>query len=158
MAQEDRNLLVEWYELLRKQLPILRKYGKEWFEAVREEPVLLWETPAVRYSVYGFGAIIVLWGASTAASMLVPPPPKSAGPIATTADFHVVCTGTNCTHHFVLHREFGFRGFPAACTRCGRDTALQARRCNSDTCLGRWVAPRRDADRSSCPRCNHRFE
>ena len=47
MAQEKPNRLTEWYLALREHAPTLRQGFGDWLEAVRAEPVLLWQTPAV---------------------------------------------------------------------------------------------------------------
>ena len=85
MAQEDPKRLVEWLQLLRGQIPVIRERAGVWIAAVREEPVLLWETPGVRYAVYTVGVVILLWVASTISGSLVPPPPENAKPVATKA-------------------------------------------------------------------------
>lgn len=153
MAQEERNRIVEWLDLLRKQGPVLRQHVGEWIATVKEEPRLLWETPTLRYVVYATGGIVLLWGAVSASNMLVPPPPPSAKPQATTADYHVVCSDTRCAKHFVIHRTFGFRGFPVSCPACQKETGKQAIRCNSQSCGGRWVAPVELNAVRSCPTC-----
>ena len=157
MAQEDRSRLVEWLELARDQVPVVRGRLEDWLAAVREEPALIWQTATVRYVTYALGAVVLLWGASHLAGSLAPPPPASAKPIATTADFHVVCRNTACGHHWVIHREFGFRKFPVECPECGQRTGVQARRCNSRTCQGRWVAPVRIDGVLTCPHCGRGF-
>ena len=158
MAQEDPNRLVEWYQVLCRQIPAARQRLDEWLAAVRAEPVLIWETAAVRYSAYSLGGVVLLWVVTGFTGMLVPPPPAGAKAEATTADFHVVCSNAQCGRHFVIHRKFGFRGFPVDCSACGRGTGGKARRCNSDACRGRWVAPMKTGDASQCPRCQRRLE
>ncbi len=158
MAQEDPSRLVEWLLLVRKQLPVARRHLQDWLAAVRQEPVLIWETVAVRYAVYGLAGVVLLWGVTRVPGMLTPPPPANARPEATTADFHVVCSGAQCSHHFVIHRKFGFRKFPVECSRCKRKTGVQARRCHSPTCQGRWVAPQKVDGALCCSVCGGRFD
>ena len=158
MAQERPNPIIEWLTILRKQIPVLREHVEDWVEQVREEPALIWATPAVRYVTYGLSAMVVLWVATGIAGAITPPPPASARATATTADFHVVCADPQCGHHFVIHREFGFHRFPVQCPRCEKMTGFSARRCNSPTCLGRWVAPVEDEGGLKCPICGTRFE
>ena len=156
MAQEEPNRFVEWFHLLRGQIPVIRQHLKDWVEAVREEPVLIWQTVAVRYAAYGLGAVVLLWGAYQVAGTFAPP--ATATPQAKTADFHVVCTNPDCRHHFVIHREFGYRKFPVECPKCHKRTGAQARRCNSATCRGRWVPLERKDDKLYCPVCGAQFE
>ena len=63
MAQEDRNRLVEWYGILCKQGIAVRRGVAMWWEAAKEEPRLIWETPAIRYGTYGVCGLFLLWGA-----------------------------------------------------------------------------------------------
>lgn len=153
MAQEGRNRLVEWYQVLRKQVPIARQRVEDWGKAVRAEPRLAWETPALRYLVYGLAGLLLLWVVLGVAHSIAPPPPATARPQTTSADFHVVCANRQCGYHFVIHREFGFSKFPVVCPKCEQRTGMQARRCNSPTCRGRWVAPERVDGVLRCPHC-----
>jgi len=157
MAQERPNRLVEWLMLFRKQWPVAREHIANWLEAVREEPRLAWETSAVRYTVYGLGGLVLLWFVTNLSGWIAPPPP-SARPAATTADFHVVCSDSQCAHHFVIHRKFGFDDFPVECPQCQRETGVSARRCNSASCGGRWIAPQRTDQGLQCPVCGAKLE
>ena len=157
MAQERPNRLAEWLMLVRKQTPIVREHLAAWIEAVREEPRLAWETSGVRYAAYGLAALVLVWVATSFAGWLAPPAP-SARPAATTADFHVVCSDPNCGHHFVIHRKFGFHGFPVECPQCKHQTGVSARRCNSPACDGRWVAPFQTDQGLICPLCGTKLE
>ncbi|MGB2984289.1 MAG: hypothetical protein WBE26_00260 [Phycisphaerae bacterium] len=156
MAQERPNRLTEWLLLTRKQVPVVRQHFENWLAAVREEPALVWQTPAVRYATYGAGGLMLVWIATWVAGGLAPPLPEDARP-ATRADFHVVCTNPECGYHFVIHRKLGFHGFPVKCPRCQQKTGTQARRCNSPTCRGRWVAPEKIEGELHCPVCGGRF-
>lgn len=153
MAQEERNRLVEWLHLLRSQLPILRRQAAEWAGEVREEPRLLWETPAVRYVVYVSVGLVLLLVVSRIPGMFGPPLPPNAKAVANTADYHVICTNEDCRHHFVINRKFGFRGFPVECPQCKRRTGEQAIRC----ACGRWVVPQTRDGASYCPECKARL-
>lgn len=126
MAQERPNRLTEWLLLTRKQVPVVRQHFENWLAAVREEPALVWQTPAVRYATYGAGGLMLVWIATWVAGGLAPPLPEDARP-ATRADFHVVCTNPECGYHFVIHRKLGFHGFPVKCPRCQQKTGTQAR-------------------------------
>lgn len=158
MAQERPNRLVELWLLARKQWPVARQHFERWLEAVREEPRLIWETVAIRYSVYGLGAILLATVVVKGVGMITPPPPASAKAAASTADFHVVCAQPQCGHHFVIHRKFGFRGFPVECPKCKQKTGAQARKCPSPACQGQWVAPSKQGNVVTCPHCGARFE
>jgi len=144
MAQEKPSKLVEWYLALREHAPTLQQGLADWFEAVRNEPVLLWETPAVRYAVYGIGGIVLATCVSLAVSFMTPPPPTGAQEAATSADFHVICANHNCGKHFVIRRAFGFDDFPVPCPYCGRDEGRRAVPCTADDCTRRWILPEAD--------------
>lgn len=144
--------------LIRKQTPIVREHFAVWLEAVREEPRLAWETSAVRYTVYVLAGVVLVWLATALTGMLIPPPPPSARAAATTADFHVVCSDPPCGYHFVINRKFGFDDFPVKCPQCKRETGVSARRCNSASCGGRWVAPVRTDQGLRCPVCGAKLE
>jgi len=157
MAYERPNKFVEWYEAVREHAPAMRRAVKDWWGQVREEPWLIWETPAIRYATYGIGGLLIVWSVTFAIGLLTPPLPPNARPEATTADFHVICTDSSCHHHFVINRDFGFDDFPVACPKCGKETGMAARMCNSPTCRGRWVTPV-DADgKRKCPECGAVF-
>ena len=156
MAQEDPNRLTEWYEFLRRQVLIASDHFKEWLAAVREQPVLIWQTATVRYAAYVLGAV-VLFRVVIGFTNMWTPAPVGVRPVATTADFHVVCSVSPCRHHFVIHRSFGFRAFPVKCPKCQQKTGMPARRCNSKTCLGRWVVPERKDDQLRCSVCGRRW-
>ncbi len=153
MAQERPNRLAEWLHLARRQTPVLRDHFLDWVEAVREEPRLAWQTTAVRFSAYGVGGLLVIFAVTALIGSITPPPPASSRPAATSADFHVVCENQTCGHHFVIHRAFGFDAFPIPCPLCMKQTGVSARRCNSTTCGGRWVAPAARDDGHVCPHC-----
>lgn len=158
MAQERPSRLAEWLLLFRKQVPVVREHFALWLSAVREEPRLLWETLAIRCTVYGLSGLLLLWLATTVTGWLTPPPPPSARPAATSGDFHVVCSDPQCGHHFVIHRRFGFDDFPIKCPKCNRETGASARRCNSSSCGGRWVAPVPTEHGLKCPSCGLSLE
>ena len=79
MAQEKPNRLAEWVVLLRHQIPVWRDRTARWFDAVRDEPILVWHTPAVRYGVYAVGGALGTWLLATAANMFLPAPPIQPG-------------------------------------------------------------------------------
>jgi len=153
MAQERPNRLAEFVMLLRKNVPLLREQLEVWASEIREHPRLLWETTAIRYTVYAGGGLLAAWLLTLFVGFLTPPPPAGAKSTATTADYHVICSDPSCAYHFVIKREFGFTGFPIECPKCKKPTGISARRCNSATCQGRWVAPVEVDGVKNCPIC-----
>jgi hypothetical protein len=158
MAQEDPNRFSEWLMLLRRQAPIVRQRAADWVDAVREEPILIWHTPAVRYGVYFAVGMVLMWGGVRLTRALAPPLPSGARAVADSADFHVVCSNEACNAHFIIHREFGFDDFPVECPACKQLTGRAAVRCNAPACKGRWVAPLPDGDQLKCPHCGRRLD
>lgn len=157
MAQEDPNRLAEWLVAARQRWPEFRKAAVDYCRQVRDEPHLLLETRWFRLTVVGGGLIVAAWCMALMARACSPVPPGATEVVAESADFHVVCSHIDCRHHFVVHRDFGFRRFPVPCPRCERESGARARQCHSATCRGRWVAPERDEGGIACPLCGARF-
>ena len=153
MTQDNPNRLAEWLLILRARMPVARAHLAGWVAEVRAQPILLWETPAIRYTTYGLGVIVFAYLLSFLAGSISPPLPKDSRPQATQADFHVVCANESCGHHWVLRRKFGFDDFPVKCPRCEQGTGVMALKCNSDRCRGRWVAPKWVYETPYCSIC-----
>ncbi len=154
MPVPQRNRLVEWFVLVKDEwLPVQRARLGVWHEAVREEPYLIWQTPAIRYSVYGLGSLLAIWALAWVVSLLEPAPMKDARPRAKTASFDAVCTEANCGHHFIINRKFGFRKFPVECPECRQRTGQRATRCHSSACRGGFVAPIEADGELRCREC-----
>lgn len=141
MAQESPNRLAEWVLLVRRQAPVIKQQFADWLDACKQEPRLIWETAAIRYTTYLVTGMIVVQVVLSSVTAFQPPLPPSAKAAATTADFHVICTNSACATHFVIHRSFGFDDFPVQCPLCKQETGLAARQCLSSKCHGRWVVP-----------------
>ncbi len=156
MAYEKPSQFKEWVDAIRAQIPVLREQTGNWLRAIRVEPHLLWQAGAVRYSVYVLSGLIAMWGCLKVAHSIAPPPATETAP-ATTADFHVVCSRPDCGHHWMINRELGFDDFPTVCAKCGNRSGAAARRCTSDACGGRWVAPTWSGGVQMCPVCGREF-
>jgi len=158
MAQESPNRLVEWYLALREWAPTVPRRLREWRDAVRAEPALIWETLTVRYSVYGLAGLTLIMIASSLSGWIAPPAPAGVRGPSNEADFHVICNDPKCGEHFLITRKKNFDDFPVQCPKCKQQTGYAARRCTSTTCGGKWVVPViRDGVRY-CPRCNERLD
>lgn len=153
MAQEKPNRLAEWLTIAKQNAPVAKRHFSEWWEEVRADPGLAWETYWVRYPVYALCGLVVLLMVNTGITLFAPPMPPKAQAVAGSADFRVVCTETACGHQFVINREFGFNDFPVTCTKCRKLSGYSARPCYSTTCNGRWVAPVQRDDGPHCPSC-----
>jgi hypothetical protein len=150
MPVSKEKKLAAWMAALREGRSGVRARFDEWKDAVREEPALLWATPAIRYGVYGLGGLLAVWVLTWGLGLFVP---AKATPPAKTADFHVLCTASGCGHHFVIREKFGFHHFPVVCPKCQQQTGQRATRCSSKTCHGRWVAPLEQDHEYRCPYC-----
>lgn len=154
MPPRDRNRLVSWYLLLKDEwLPAQRQRLGEWAQACREEPTLIWQTPQVRWTVIAAVGLTAILVAAWFIEWVAPGAPPSAGPLAKTATFHVVCTNPDCKQHFLIERRFNFDGFPVLCPRCHNKTAQRALRCSSAQCGGRHVAVAERGGRFICTEC-----
>ena len=154
MPQTQRNRLIEWFALLKEEwLPSQRARMADWCEACREEPILIWRTPTIRYGVYGLGGLAGVWFLAWGMSLLEPAPVKDARPRADTANYHVVCGNPDCGHHFMITRKFGFNKFPVECVRCNQSSGRRATRCNSPACRGQYVAMLESDGEIRCGEC-----
>ena len=150
MPVQKDSKLGQWIAAIREGWPSVRARFDDWRDAVREEPVLIWQTSAIRYSVYGLGALIavslLIWAVEAVQ-------PVEVAPTAETADFHVLCTASGCGHHFVINEEFDFDDFPVVCPKCQNKNGYRALHCVSKTCRSRWVVPNKKNDELRCPHC-----
>lgn len=155
MPPSDDNRLIYWFFLIKDEwLPSQRRRLGEWFTACRAEPSLIWQTPQVRYSVYGLGGLAAVLCVITLVHTITPPPPANARPRATTATFHVVCSEPECDHHFMVERKFSFKKFPLQCPKCQKQTGQSAMRCFSETCKGKYVLPKERDGKRYCSECS----
>ena len=151
MPVQKESRLGQWIVALREGWPTVRARMDEWTVAVRQEPALIWATPAVRYTVYVLGGLVAVYLLTWGVGQFQPP---EAAPLAETADFHVLCTAPGCGHHFIINEEFGFDDFPVPCSKCGKESGRRAVRCASKTCGRRWVLPQVKDDEYRCPYCD----
>ncbi len=141
MPVDKESRLALWIGAVREWAPTVRPRLVEWWEVIRENPVLIWQTPAVRYSVYGLGLIVAVLVLQWGASLLLPPQMVGSEP-ARTAQFHVLCSNPSCGHHFVIERKFKFKDFPVQCPKCHQQTGHRAVRVNTGPDRGKWVIQR----------------
>jgi len=141
MPVEKESKLSVWIAALREWVPMVRARTVDWWMVVRENPVLIWQTPAVRYTVIGIGGLIAVlvlrW-------FLLAMAPDSAGggKPTRTAQFHVICDSPDCGHHFAITREFKFKKFPVQCPKCNKKTGYRAVLSTSGPDKGQWVIQR----------------
>ncbi|MCH7527747.1 MAG: hypothetical protein IID39_09950 [Planctomycetes bacterium] len=157
MPAPDRDRWSEWRELAKARTEAAREDLKEWWEVCYAEPVLFWQTPAVRYTTYGLGAILLLLLLRGTFRMLEPAGGGVPQARAVTANFDVICSNPGCGRHFVIERKFRFRKFPVTCPFCSLETGHRALRCRSQTCRGKLARTVQGDDGWHCARCNQRI-
>ena len=153
MPAPERNRWMEWWEITRSRKEAARIGLREWWEAVKAEPELVWQTPAVRYTTFLIGALIAVIAVRTAIDMLQPVDPALMTPLAKTANFDVICSNARCGRHFIIERKFKFRKFPVSCPYCELKTGQRALRCTSKTCRSKLVLTVRVDGQVHCADC-----
>lgn len=154
MPAPERNQWLEAWEATRERADAAREQIRQWWEDVRQEPSLFWQTVAIRYIAY---ALVGLAGVATLRTVVGALQPPDAGvfqPRATTANFDVICYNPDCGKHFVIKRKFRFHKFPVTCPFCKQKTGQHALRCSSDTCRGKLVITVEEEDTIYCTECD----
>ena len=154
---QERNRLVELYLAFREWWPTVPALWADWCEQVKENPRLILETPAVRVCAIVIAGLLAIYFIGGFVDFVTPAPLADARPRAKTADFHVICTNEECSHHFVIKRKFSFKDFPVKCSMCGLETGQQALRCRSRECRGRYVPVVRRKDGVYCTKCGRKL-
>jgi hypothetical protein len=152
MPAPNRDRWTEWRQIARERIEVARHGLREWADACREEPVLIWQTPAVRYTVYSIGALVIILILRGAVGLLEPKG-VSHQPRAATANFDVICDNAECQHTFAIQRKFKFRKFPVTCPHCNERTGQRALRCPSESCRGRLARTIKKDDGWYCAEC-----
>ncbi|MEE9295882.1 MAG: hypothetical protein V3W34_13100 [Phycisphaerae bacterium] len=153
MPAPQRNQWAEMWEAARERTSTASHQLRQWGVAVREEPVLIWQTPAVRYGLYALGGLVLFLVLKTAMGMLQLPTPEHFQPRAKTAHFQVLCSNPACGKYFVIERRFKFRKFPVTCPYCREPSGHRALRCTSKTCRGGMVIAVEEDGRLYCSKC-----
>ncbi len=153
MPAPQRNRWLETWEAVKERKAAMRDGLRQWSEAVKAEPELIWQTPAVRYTVYGIGALITILILRTAMNMLQPVDVSRFQPRAKTAHFDVICSNPDCGRHFVIQRRFKFHKFPVTCAYCSQLAGQRALRCASDSCSGRLAMTIERDKQLHCVKC-----
>ena len=153
MPAPERNRWAEWWGIAKERSESARVGFNEWCQACREEPSLIWATPAVRYTTYVIAGLIAALVIRAVVEMIQPVPTSEMTPRARTAHFDVICTNPECGRHFVIDRKFGYDSFPVTCPYCKQKTGYHALRCNSERCRGRLVPTIEVDGEFRCPIC-----
>jgi hypothetical protein len=143
----------EFREAFKSQSESAREQLSQWLTDVRGQPELIWQTVAVRYSVYGMGGLLAVLLVRTAIGLLQPVDLAQFEAPARTAHFDVICDNASCKHHFVIERKFSFDRFPVTCPHCDQPSGQLALRCNSRTCGGKLVPTKIVNRRIVCAVC-----
>jgi hypothetical protein len=154
MPPSNPNRFTTWYLIIKDEwLPGQKERLAAWFQAARQEPRLVWQTPQIRYGAIGVGAfagLMILFsflGSFSSNSNV-------SRERARTADFMVICSDARCGYTFVINKKFSFDDFPVPCPKCHRESGMRAVRCWSKSCGGKHVAAREEEGQLVCPKCN----
>lgn len=126
---------------------------RQWREDLKEDPSLLWRTPAIRitfYLVLAVGLILaVRWGTNTLAG---------AGAAnkedVKKSTLYVSCTDPNCLKSFNATVAMDFKTWPLKCDQCGQLTVYRATLCK--VCRNWYAVAPTGPD--GCPFCRKRFD
>ncbi len=151
---DEESKLTKAVIALREWLPTVKPYLQERYAFVRETPGLVWRLPEVRYPLIVLGALLAISLIKFGVGFLSPLAEKQFKPIATTGDFHVICTNEQCKKEFVINRKLKFDDFPVECPRCHETTGHRAMRCRSKTCRGKLVPTELIRGAYVCPHCD----
>ncbi len=151
---DEENKFAKVVVTFREWLPTVKPYLAERYAFVRETPGLVWRLPEVRYTILILGVLFVVSILRFAGGCLSLAPEGEVQPLATTGDFHVICTNEQCKKHFVINRKFKFDDFPVACPTCKQETGQRALRCRSKTCQGQLVPTKIRSGDYVCRQCS----
>lgn len=154
MPAPERNQWLEAWAAAKEWSATIRVNLRLWWEAVKAEPALFWQTALVRYAAYTLGALVCVVTLRTAVAALQPPDTGKFQPRADTALFDAICYNPDCGKHFVIERKFRFHNFPVVCPFCKQKTGQRALRCASKTCRGKLVMTVEEKGVIYCAECD----
>ncbi len=154
MPAPNRNQWLELWQATKEHTEAAREQFRVWRAAAKEEPQLIWETPAVRYGVYGVCGLVAVMMLRTGIGLLQPVDSGRFQPRATTAHFDVMCSNVKCGRHFKIERRFKFSEFPVDCPYCKMPNGERALHCNSDHCGGKLVITVEEDGLVYCTECD----
>ncbi len=151
---DEEGKLAKAVVAFREWLPTVKPSLQERYAFVRDTPGLVWRLPEVRYPLIALGGLLTILLLRFALSLFNPVSQEQFTPLATTGDFHVICTNQQCRKRFVINRKFKFDDFPVDCPACKQETGRRALRCRSKTCRGQLVPTAIRGGDYVCQRCN----
>lgn len=127
---------------------------RRWREAVREDPLVIWRTPAVRIAVFVILAVVAFFGARWAIPTFTPAAGGRNFEKATdTATIFVACTRPDCLDQRSVKLPMDPANWkerwPLACEKCGQKSVYRAQRCAE---CRRFFATAPGAP-AGCPHC-----
>lgn len=128
---------------------------RQWREDLRQDPALLWQTPAVRIVLWIVLGIILVSGLYWAIATFTPSGTDSLfvepTPLAT---LYVACTNPDCRAHYNTKQPMDFDSWPLKCEQCGSESVYRAKLCS--VCR-RWFATA-PGQPTGCPFCATRHK
>lgn len=121
-----------------------------WREAFRENPRVIWRSPAVRLGGLALLAIVIIMGVQTLIGALAPRSGVGGGGrYLQEATLYVACTNAACRASYTTQQALDFKGWPLKCQKCGGASVYRASRCG--VCR-HWFASAPGAAHA-CPFC-----
>lgn len=107
---------------------------RRWREAVREDPLLIWRTPAVRIALFALLAVVLFLFARWAIPTFTPAAGGRNFEKATdTATLFVACSRTECLDQRSIRLPMDpstwKERWPLTCEKCGQKSVYRAQRC-----------------------------
>lgn len=125
-----------------------RERYRAWQLEVKDDPTLLWRTPAIRITFYLILGIAILFAARWATHTLVDAG-ASVDPAKKKATLFVACTNPECLKSGNSSVAMDFKEWPLKCDTCGQPTVYRATLCK--VCRNWYaIAP---AGTDGCPFC-----
>lgn len=123
---------------------------RAWRAELREDPTVLWRTPAIRLGGLALAGIALLAAAHVLTAALTPAAAPGALQAPTrTATLYVACTNPACLTSFVTRQPMDFRDWPLECPQCGQSSVYRATVCRA---CGQWFATVPGSSKE-CPHC-----
>jgi hypothetical protein len=150
MNADRPPLLANLPHRLRERAAKLRGNLRQWSADVREDPGLLWRTPAIRVAFWLGVGLVAFFAARFAANAILPADADAEFKQPTQlATLYVACINPECRESYTTRQPMNFSAWPLTCRKCGRATVYRATLC--PTCH-HWFAtvPGRE---HNCPFC-----
>jgi len=145
----NRDTLGHLSDRLRERKEDFSSNFSQWKADVREDPSLLWRTPAIRWSLIVLLAIGAVVTSIYVTQSLTPAAGEGWEAATRTATIYVACTDPACRRSHAAQVPMSFRDWPMKCDFCGGERVYRATLC--PRCRG-WFATA-PGESTECPLC-----